>query len=189
MTKVGTEKPSTEKPMSARSIHVPRLQAATTPIGTASETARTSVLVARAAVGSTRSTMSCATVFLKKNDSPKSPWSTRPIQITNCSVIGRSSPRRARMSATSCEVALSPAMIAAGSPAVSRSMRNTRTATTTMTGMVAINRLTTYRSISGVPTRAGGGPATTSGRPSSPSPRSYLPDFVTLQNTGTGAGT
>jgi hypothetical protein len=45
------------------------------------------------------------------------------------------------MAATSCEVALSPAMMAAGSPVVSRSIMNTTIATTAMTGTVATSRL------------------------------------------------
>ena len=44
------------------------------------------------------------------------------------------------MSAIWSEVALSPAMTAAGSPGVSRSMRKTKTATTARTGMMAMRR-------------------------------------------------
>src|SRR5438477_411006 len=54
MTNTGTEKPRTEKPIRPRSIHVPRLIAASTPSGTASVTARTSVQTASASVGSRR---------------------------------------------------------------------------------------------------------------------------------------
>ena len=39
-----------------------------------------------------RSATSDATVFLKKNDSPKSPRAMLPIQTKNCATIGRSRP-------------------------------------------------------------------------------------------------
>src|SRR5882724_424167 len=147
ITKTGTEKPSTEKPITARSIQLPRLQAASTPSGTASAIVSTRVHTESASVGSTRSRISSLTCFLKKNDSPKSPRTTRPTQIANCSASGRSRPSRARMAATSCEVALSPAMMAAGSPAVRRSSEKTTTATTAMTGIVARRRRPMYGNI------------------------------------------
>jgi hypothetical protein len=97
------------------------------------------VHTARAAVGSRRSRISSATVFLKKkkNDSPKSPRAIRPIQIRNCSTMGRSRPSFSRISATCWVVALSPAMMAAGSPPLKRRSRKASTATTATTGMVA----------------------------------------------------
>src|SRR5476651_1640846 len=61
--------------------------------------------------------------------------------MPNCTGMGRSSPRPARISATWSGLAASPAMIAAGSPGVSRSIRNTNTATISRTGMVAATRL------------------------------------------------
>ena len=64
----------------------------------------------------------------------------RPIQTKNCATSGRSRPSLARISATSCDVAAAPAMIAAGSPGVSRSIANTSTATIAMTGTVAARR-------------------------------------------------
>jgi hypothetical protein len=51
--------------------------------------------------------------------------------------IGSSSPRRLRIWAICSVVALSPAMMAAGSDGVRRSIRNTSTATISITGMVA----------------------------------------------------
>jgi hypothetical protein len=111
-----------------------------TPSGTAISTDRAMVVVASATVGPMRSAIRAATCFLKKNDSPKSPVSTCPIQTKNCATIERSSPRRARMSTMSCEVAAAPAMMAAGSPGVSRSIENTSTATIAMTGIVASKR-------------------------------------------------
>ena len=52
------------------------------------------------------------------------------------------------MSAIWSEVALSPAITAAGSPGVSRSMRKTNTATTASTGMMATRRRAMKSSIS-----------------------------------------
>ena len=100
------------------------------------------VHVASAAVGSTRSAISSATFFLKKNDSPRSPRASAPSQIPNCRTSGWSSPSRVRISATCAAVALSPAMMAAGSPAAIRSSMNTKIATTATTGTVARIRRT-----------------------------------------------
>src|SRR3989442_15282149 len=149
MTNAGTEKPRTESPITKRSIQEPRLEAAVTPSGTAMSTARISVQVASASVGSRRAVISSATVLLKKNDSPKSPRRMRPIQMTNCWAMGWSRPSFSRMSATSLAVALSPAMIAAGSPAVKRSRRKTKTATVAITGTVARRRRPIYGSMRG----------------------------------------
>src|SRR5688572_24710777 len=62
--------------------------------------------------------------------------------MANCTGIERSRPRLARMAAICSAFAASPARIAAGSPGVSRSMRNTSTATMSSTGIVANNRRT-----------------------------------------------
>ena len=97
----------------------------------------TIVAIESASVGSSRLAISSATVFLKKNDSPKSPRSRLPSQMKNCVTIGPSSPSRVRIAAICSALALSPAMIAAGSPGVSRSIRNTSTATISITGTVA----------------------------------------------------
>src|ERR1035437_6543387 len=69
------------------------------------------------------------------------PVSRLPNQMPNCTARGRSSPRPARICATCSGLAASPAMITAGSPGVSRSIRNTSTATISRTGMVAARRL------------------------------------------------
>ena len=111
-----------------------------TPIGTETLTAKSSVQTARASVGSTRWAINSATVFLKKKLSPKLPCSTLPIQIANCVQMGSSRPSLLWMSAIWSEVALSPAMTAAGSPGVNRSMRKTKIATTARTGMMAMRR-------------------------------------------------
>ena len=70
-----------------------------------------------------------------------------------------SRPSFARMSAIWSEVALSPAITAAGSPGVSRSMRKTNTATTARTGMMATRRRAMKSSIPPqLSPRASGGP-------------------------------
>ena len=123
-----------------RSIHEPCRCAASTPSGTATNTAIRIVKKASDSVGSMRSPISAATVFLKKKLSPKSPVSTLPDQMKNCSIIGRSRPSWLRICATCSVVALSPAMIAAGSDGVSRSIRKMKTATTSITGIVPSSR-------------------------------------------------
>ena len=70
----------------------------------------------------------------------------RRARRANCSKIGRSRPSLLRTAAICCAVASSPAMIAAGSPGARRSRKNTNTATTTMTGMVASSRRRCRRS-------------------------------------------
>src|SRR5215207_1737147 len=74
-------------------------------------------------------------------------------------MTGRSRPSLARTAAIASAVASSPAMIAAGSPGASRSRKNTNTATTTITGIVARSRRSTWAPIvypSRGPCRTGG---------------------------------
>src|SRR5262245_44802588 len=105
------------------------------------------VTVASARVGPTRCPISSLTCALKKNDSPRLPCKRLPTQIANCSMIGSFSPSRSRISAICAAVALSPAMIAAGSPGVRRSIRNTKIATIASTGTVARIRRATKASM------------------------------------------
>ena len=98
------------------------------------------VAIESASVGSSRLAISSITVFLKKNDSPKSPRRMLANQMKNWVKIGSSRPSRLRIAATCSALALSPAMIAAGSPGVRRSIRNTSTATISITGAVASRR-------------------------------------------------
>ena len=105
------------------------------------------VTLASARVGPTRCPISSVTSALKKKDSPRSPCNRLPSQITNCWRMGWLKPSRSRISAICAPLALSPAMIAAGSPGVSRSIRNTKIATMPSTGMVASRRRTTKASI------------------------------------------
>ena len=124
-----------------RSIHVPWRYAASTPSGTATRIDSAIVVSDSMSVGSMRSATSDATVFLKKNDSPKSPVAMLPSQTKNWVRIGWSRPSFWRMPSTSWVVAAEPAMIAAGSPGVRRSSAKTKMATTAMTGIVARRRL------------------------------------------------
>src|SRR5688572_16916387 len=64
--------------------------------------------------------------------------------MPNCSQIGRSSPSLCRIPSMAAGVASSPAITAAGSPGVRCSRRKTKSATTTITGMVASRRLRMY---------------------------------------------
>ena len=121
------------------------------------QTAMIRVQIASARVGSTRWAISSATVFLKKKLSPKLPLQhvADPDARTAARSAG-SRPSLARMSAIWSEVALSPAITAAGSPGVSRSMRKTNTATTARTGMMATRRRamkSSIGSLSGQPMR------------------------------------
>src|SRR6185369_1342820 len=70
-----------------------------------------------------------------------------PNQMKNWVKIGWSRPRLLRIAATCSEFALSPAITAAGSPGVRRSIRNTNTATISITGRVASRRRRMYPSI------------------------------------------
>jgi len=63
-------------------------------------TARMMVETESARVGSSRLAISSETLFLKKNDSPKSPCRMLPDQMTNWVRIGLSRPSRSRISAT-----------------------------------------------------------------------------------------
>ncbi len=64
MTNTGTEKPTTDSPITPRSIHEPWRYAASVPSGTAMTVARMMVSTDSASVGSSRSAISEDTVFL-----------------------------------------------------------------------------------------------------------------------------
>src|SRR5690606_28623295 len=142
-----SEKPATDSAMMPRSSQLPCFQAAMTPSGTATTTANRRVISASDSVGSTRWPIIMATGCLDSTERPRSPCRICPIQVTNCSGIGRSRPRSARIAAITSAVAWSPARIAAGSPGLRRSIRKTKMATTPMTGMAATRRDRIRRSI------------------------------------------
>src|SRR5262245_61483053 len=130
--------------MTRRSTSRRAFQAATTPIGMASASAMARVEIASAAVGSSRWLIRRVTGRLEKIETPRSPCTRPHSQTANCSTTGRSSPSLARTAAIDSAVASSPAMMAAGSPGASRSRKNTNTATTAITGMVASKRRRIY---------------------------------------------
>ena len=107
---------------------------------TASVTATISVVSASESVGSTRWLISFSTGSLEKIEMPRSPCSTAETQRKNCTGSGSSSPSCLRMPAICSAVALSPAMIAAGSPGERCSSRNTNTATMPITSTVEASR-------------------------------------------------
>jgi hypothetical protein len=80
--------------------------------------------------------------MLENIDTPRSPRRVAQPQLANCSSSGRSRPRLARIRATFASVALSPAMIAAGSPGARCSSEKTKIATTSMTGITPSRRRT-----------------------------------------------
>ena len=133
-------KPSTANAITSRSASLRAFQAASTPSGMASTTATSSVASVSDTVGSSRCAISRLTGRLEKIEVPKSPCVMPTSHSANCSRIGRSRPSLLRTWAICRDVASSPAMMAAGSPGASRSRKNTNTATTTMTGMVASSR-------------------------------------------------
>src|SRR3954453_6543015 len=147
MTNTGTEKPTTDNPITKRSIQVPCFHAAITPSGTATRIETMMVESAIEIEGSTRWLIIFSTGRFGISETPKSPCSSLFIQVKNCSYSGSFRPSEARIRSNCSGVALSPARMAAGSPGVSRSSRNTNSATTPITGMAASTRRTRYPSI------------------------------------------
>ena len=83
MTNTGTEKPSTETAITARSSQPPARAAASTPSGTASPTETIIVHTVSASVGSTRWPISVATGSEVKIDVPRSPCASAHSQPPN----------------------------------------------------------------------------------------------------------
>ena len=105
-------------------------------------TATSIVVVASETVGPTRCAIEVATGMPENIDMPRSPCRVDQPQLANCCSKGRSSPRLLRMRAMFSAVALSPAMMAAGSPGARCSKEKTKTPTTTMTGTTPSRRRT-----------------------------------------------
>jgi hypothetical protein len=116
MTKTGTEKPRTANSITKRSVHPPAFQAASTPIGIATLTAKSSVTIESEMVASSRWPIRVATGRFEKIDVPRSPWRIAHSHVPKRTWYGRSRPSERRMRAMSSAVDMSPAMIAAGSP-------------------------------------------------------------------------
>ena len=139
----GSENDSTASAISARSIHVPAFHAAMMPIGTAKTTAKVIVRKVSHSVGSMRWPIIRVTGSPVNTDTPMSPCSSRHSHEKNCSYSGRFRPSSWRTRSTSSELAVSPAISAAGSPGLRCSSRNTITATMPRTGMTARMRFKT----------------------------------------------
>ena len=121
-------------------MRLPTFQAAITPNVTATVTAIAMVMSASESVGSMRWPISFRTGSLEKIEMPRSPPSTATSQRRNWVGSGSSSPRRCRIATICSGVALSPAMIAAGSPGERCNSRNTNTPTMPITSTVEPNR-------------------------------------------------
>ena len=106
-------------------------------MGTAMSTESRMVSTAMLIVGHMRWPIIWVTGVLEISDVPSSPCMRSPTQVMNCSCRGSESPSEVRMRSSCAGVAMSPAMMAAGSPGVSRSRRKTKIATMIMTGMTA----------------------------------------------------
>src|SRR5215210_3426246 len=91
--------------MMSRSIQVPAFQAATTPIGTATVTARTRVTAMSDRVGPMRCSIMVQTGRLVKIEVPMSPCRMRHDHSPKRTRNGRSRPRFWRMRSTSGDVA------------------------------------------------------------------------------------
>ncbi len=115
----------------------PARHAATTPELTAITTENTSVIAVSDTVAGSRCPISVITGTSEKIEMPRLPCSSRHAQCTNCTVSGSLSPSRSRIAAMFAGVALSPAMIAAGSPGARCSSRNTNRPTSAITTRVA----------------------------------------------------
>ena len=83
--------------MMARSIQVLDFQAASTPSGTPTTTANTSLTTATTIVGVMRCPMISDTATRLPTDSPRSPRASLPTQVTNCTWTGLSRSSDARI--------------------------------------------------------------------------------------------
>ncbi len=103
-------------------------------------TATAIVVAASEMVGSARCAISVVTGSPQNMELPRFPWARLTTQTTNCFQIGSSRPSFWRICAMLSGVALSPAMIAAGSPGARWSSRNTNSATMAITGSIESRR-------------------------------------------------
>ena len=132
--KIGIDTPVSAPRRARLSSSELRQTADATPIGMPNTMATTMAETASSTVAGKRRSRSVATGSPRTIDTPRSPWSTLPIYRTYCCQIGRSSPRRARTSATFSGVARSPSIVSAGSPGMRWMKLKTRTETPRSTG-------------------------------------------------------
>src|SRR5690606_4744299 len=105
-------------------------------------------------VGSARSTKDDVTDWLRKIESPRSPLTAFPSQVTYCSMMESLSPSSSRSSSRRSSEASGPSRIPAGSPGVSFNSRKTPVATNSITGIVAMSRRRIYEATLLPPTRS-----------------------------------
>ena len=118
--KFGVEMPNSAAPFAAQSAGVSFFTAERMPSGTPINTAMTKAIDASWKVTGSLARMSSLTGTRMRQEKPKSPVSTLPIQIRYCSWMGRSRPSSARIAAsTAGSPRSSPARISAGSPGMS----------------------------------------------------------------------
>ena len=140
----GIEKASTAKIMEDLSIQVFCFQAASTPRGTATTIDRNMARKPIESVGSKRRMIWSATGTFDAGEMPRSPWSALVSQTINCSYIGLSSPKLARICAMVSGVPESPASMIAGSPGTMWTREKVNTATMSSTGSIATMRWAMY---------------------------------------------
>src|SRR5206468_58220 len=143
--KIGIDTPVSAPRRARLSSSELRQTADATPIGMPNTMATTMAETASSTVAGKRRSRSVATGSPRTIDTPRSPWSTLPIYRTYCCQIGRSSPRRARTSATFSGVARSPSIVNAGSPGMRWMKLKTRTETPRSTGTMVRLRRMAYR--------------------------------------------
>ena len=122
-----------------------------TPAGTATQLASSTATSTIWAETQKRCRISGSTACCDEIDWPKSPLTTLPIQMPNCTGSDWSRPRRARRSARLAGVARSPSINWAGSPGINRIRTNTDTATISSVGKAIAIRVSANRNIKGPP--------------------------------------
>jgi hypothetical protein len=141
--KCGTESPDSATRLAATSTGVPFFAAETMPAGMPITSAISIEPSASSTVTGSFAFSRSATGILLRNDSPKLPRSTLPIQIPYCTTIGRSRWYFARIAATATGSCSSPASAVAGSPGRSCCSPKISTDTTKSVGTRTARRLAT----------------------------------------------
>ena len=143
--KCGTDRPESARTLAATAIGLPWRTAAMMPVGMPITSAIAIEQTASSTVTGSLAAMSCDTGILFRIDSPKSPRSTRPIQIPYWMGTGRSRWYFWRIAATATGSCSSPASATAGSPGRSCWSEKMRTETKNNVGTSTTRRRRTYR--------------------------------------------
>src|SRR5262245_28795369 len=93
--------------------------------------------------------MRASTGLPVRQDAPRSPWASWPIQRPYCTYQGWSSPKKRFSSATMAGLAMASAPIICSTtvPGIRRSIRNTSTVSPSMVAAMEYSRMNTYRPI------------------------------------------